>query len=175
MDGLRRAFVVTWAVALVTACGSHGSDNHRGQRIAPVKPATRTRAKPPPPLYGPNGALLPSDRSIAGLEMPRGLEQTIEARRRHVFTTRVPLAKVQRYFGTRLITGQVDRIGEGAVFHAAVPRHVEGGVVKLDVSILPIPGDKTRVEVVELAPPPVHPPSEALIRAQAIKDAQHAM
>ena len=78
----------------------------------------------------------------------------------------VPLAKVQAYFGRRLITGQVDRLGDAAIFRRAVPQGVRGGVVHLDVGIHPIPRGGTRVEVVEIRPPSPNPvPAAELIRS----------
>lgn len=108
-------------------------------------------------LYDSEGALRESDEVVAGLRLPVGLERIHGDERRHVYRTRVPLRAVQRYFGPRLVTGEVDRLGDGAIYRRAVPKDVRGGVVKLDVSILPV-ASGTRVEIVEIRPPPQNPP-----------------
>jgi hypothetical protein len=124
----------------------------------PETPRTGRRAAD---LYGTDGQLLESTETVAGLRLPRGLESIREEERRHVYLTDVPLTKVQRYFGPRLLTGQVDRLGEGAVYRRATPRDAQGGTVHLDVSIIPTVGG-TRVDIVELAPVPTKtlPPAE---------------
>ncbi|MBX3248947.1 MAG: hypothetical protein KF901_17350 [Myxococcales bacterium] len=118
------------------------------------------------PLYDANGDLLPSREVVAGLTLPRGLtKRPLAGERRHVYVTQVPLAKVQAYFGPRLITGQVDRVGAGAVFRRAVPREARGGVVHLDVGVYPVPRGGARVEIYELPPVPQNqPPPEELMR-----------
>jgi len=124
----------------------------------------------PPELYGPDGELLPSDLVIAGLKLPRGLELVFEDGREHTYQTTVPLAKVQRYFGLRLITGDVRRMGDTAVFREAEPKNVVGGTVKFDVTIIPDGRNRVRVKVVELPGTPQNPRPEAEIRRQAEQD-----
>jgi hypothetical protein len=72
---------------------------------------------------------------------------------------------VQRYFGPRLLTGQVDRIGNGAVYRRATPRDAQGGTVYLDVSVTPT-SQGTRVDVIELPPAPAKLPSPSEIERQ---------
>jgi hypothetical protein len=129
--------------------------------VAPPPLPRAARREAPPPLYGPDGALLESDVVVAGLTLPRGLTPLIVEERRHVYRSDVPLFKMQQYFGVRLVTGEVDaRSGGGATYRSALPRDVEGGAVRLDVSVQPSSSAATRVEIVELLPPPVDPPSE---------------
>jgi hypothetical protein len=135
----------------------------RGAVDVPAPPRTATT---PQDLYGSDGLLRESDEVVAGLRLPVGLTKVHGEERRHVYRTRVPLRAVQRYFGPRLVTGQVDEVGTGAVYRNAVPRGVRGGTVKLDVSILPV-SSGTRVEIVEIRPPPPNPPDLAEIRRWA--------
>lgn len=159
----RRPFFVLFTLAACGPCGSTPSES------LPT-PTTETEAAPEAAaaeaLYDAEGNLLPSDTVIAGLPLPRGLEtRPVHGERRHVYTTDVPLTKVQAYFGRRLITGQVDRMGDAAIFRRAVPQGVRGGVVHLDVGIHPIPRGGTRVEVIEIRPPSPNPvPAADLIR-----------
>lgn len=145
-------------------CGSTSSENGTTQSTEAPEPEAPVVDDA---LYDAEGNLLPSDIVVAGLALPRGLEERPSfGDRRHVYWTNVPIAKVQGYFGRRLITGQVDRIGDAAVFRRAVPQGVRGGVVHLDVGIHPIPrGGGARVEIEEIAPEPQNPPSaDELIR-----------
>lgn len=133
----------------------------KGDRPPPPPPASDVATassvpKKPEPRFGEDGALLESDRVIAGLAMPRGLEPVFEEEGRHTFTGRLPVRKVLDYFGRRLITGDVTPIGLGAAYKNATPRDVRGGAVPLHVTVLSVPSG-VRVEVQELkaivAPP----------------------
>ncbi len=133
---------------------------------APDEPAVEVPEAPSGPtgriddyLYDAEGQLRESDEVIAGLVLPRGLELDRHAGRRHVYRTSLPRTKLAAYFGPRLFTGAVDRVGgDGAIYRAATVQGVRGSAVRMDVSILPI-GGRTRVEVFELPPVPVNPPS----------------
>lgn len=116
-------------------------------------------------LFGPDGELLESDQKIAGLPLPKGLDVVREGERSHVYFTQAPLVKVQRYFGPRLTTTEVERIGAGVVYRQAIPKGVRGGQVRMDVSLLPATGGRTRVEVVELPPAPIVPDDPTARRA----------
>lgn len=112
-------------------------------------------------FYDAEGNLREGDEVIVGLTMPRGLTpQERPEERKHVYYTSIPIEKVVAYFGPRLFTGSVDRVGDGAIYRAARPVGVTENVVRLDVSVLKA-GLRTRVEVVELPPMPASPPSPA--------------
>jgi hypothetical protein len=128
-----------------------------------------------PQLYGPDGDLLPSDEMIAGLKLPRGLEPVFEEGRDHTYETTVPLAKVQRYFGLRLMTGDVRRMGDRSVFKAAEPRNVVNSEAKIDVTIQPHGTRKVRVRITELPGTPQNPVPEAETRRRAQQDLTEQM
>ncbi len=133
--------------------------------VEPVEQPSRIESRRDHFLYDEEGNLRESEEVIAGLVMPRGLELSHEEERRHVYSTSVPRPKLLAYFGPRLFTGSVDRIGEGAIFRAATVQGVRGGQVRLDVSILET-GPSTRVEVFEIPPLPENPPSPEEIEEQ---------
>lgn len=163
----RRVRVSSLLALGLFACGPCGNTDSDSTSSTSTEPAAERETPPPAEaLYDAEGNLLPGDVVIAGLTLPRGLEaRPVRGARRHVYRTDVPLAKVQAYFGQRLITGEVDRLGDVAIFRRAVPQGVRGGVVHLDVGIHPIPRGGTRVEIDELAPPDQNPPNpEELIR-----------
>ena len=157
----RGACAVSLSFVVMTACGG-GEAPSLPAEVAPPPPVER----PPPPRapdarYDEEGQLLESDTRVAGLVLPRGLQPVVDEERRHVYRTDVPIAKVQQYFGVRLVTGQVDSRPNGSVTYVdALPRGVRGGEVRLDVTVDPIVGSGARVEVRERMPAPIDPPSE---------------
>ena len=119
--------------------------------------------------YDNSGELRESDVVVAGLPMPMGIELQYEQDRKHVYVSELPIGHLRSYFGRRLVTGQIDESGLGAVYRNAVPREARGGVVALDLSLFPSGRDRTRIEVRELHPAPDVLPNESEIR-QRIED-----
>ncbi len=149
----------------LVGCSSGRSAEDDDGPVLPPPSQTQTRQAETPPLYDAEGNLLESNQVVAGLTLPRGLEPVRSEPRLHVYTSRVPTDKVARYFGVRLLTGQVVRIGQGAIFKAADVRDVRGGSIKLEVSVLSGSAAPTRVEIIELPPVPEHPLSDQEVRA----------
>jgi hypothetical protein len=166
---VRTAIVAVLGIACLTApaCGGrdeNGANAETDRRPRAIAPAREKRTAPPP-LFGPNGELLPSDKSIAGLVLPRGLVATIEEERRSVFHTQVELQKVQAYFGPKLFTGDVERVGIGATFRNAKVMDAPESALVLDVSIRPVSGQyRTRVEILVHASPTKHADETALLQ-----------
>ena len=101
-----------------------------------------------------------------------GLVSSGEQDRLHTYLSDVPIARLLRYFGPRLTTGQVEeRPGGGACYRAATAREAPDSAVHMDVTIAPVPGSRVLVEVREIAPPPTNPPSEA----ESIRTLESAM
>jgi len=123
-----------------------------------------------PATFDPDGNLIESDADINGLILPRGVERTRTAGLMRVYRLYAPIDKVLRYFGPRLMTTQVDRIGGGAVYRNAIPRGVVGGEIVMDVSILPVGPSVVRIEITERAPLDLHPPTEAETLEKARRD-----
>jgi hypothetical protein len=149
------------AVALLvglSACGDDGA----AELPTPVvqQPETRSAADDPDRLYDDEGNLLESDEVVVGLRLPRGLEEVARRDRLYAYTSSVPLDKLIAYFGPRLITGVIDRHGSTAIFREARPRDARGGVIPLDVAIMPMDRTRTRIEIREIPPPPAQLPSE---------------
>lgn len=148
-------------VTLASACGEPDAPELPLEiAAAPVLPRERESAGEA--LYDVEGELLESSSRLAGLVLPRGLELVLDEERRHVYESPVPLTKMQRYFGVRLLTGQVDPVpGGGVTYVDALPRDVRGGQVRLDVTIEPSSRSPSRVEIIERRPPPVSAPPQA--------------
>jgi hypothetical protein len=107
-------------------------------------------------LYDEEGVPRESTERVAGLVMPVGLSKVgeLSRERRHVYTSQIPPEKLLRYFGPRLTTMDVQRRGSMVSYREAIPRGVQGGVVKLDVTIQPSSAHPSRVEIYERPPPP---------------------
>jgi len=97
------------------------------------------RAAPPPArreaLLDAEGRLLPSERVLGGLTLPRGLENEQQGNSRHLFEASVSAGKLVQYFGPRLLTGQVEPSGTGASFIGATPLRPTGTAYRMDVLI----------------------------------------
>lgn len=151
-------------VLLVGCSGGRSAEDEHGPAL-PAPSVPQQRQAQTPPLYDADGNLLESDVVVAGLRLPRGLDEARSEDRIHVYTSRVPTDKVARYFGVRLLTGQVVRVGQGAVFKAADVRGVRGGSIKLEVSVLAGSAAPTRVQITELPTAPARPLSDSEVRA----------
>lgn len=162
------------AVLALAACGSEPA----GEAVF-EPPATPAAAPEPGPervsIYDAQGELRESDVVVAGLRLPRGLDEKLSTERRHVFETSVPIEKVQRYFGPRLRTPVVTPNGQGVTYRDAAPRDATGGVVRLDVSIVPAGVGRVQVDVYELPPPPPRPLTEAEVRAIVEREERERM
>ncbi len=160
---MRLTFISVLSVLLVaTACGEDDPIPTPGFQAEEPRRVPGRSFNPRDDLFDEEGNLREGEEVIVGLTMPRGLDKDEERSRdrRHVYFTNLELEKVVAYFGPRLFTGAVTRIGDGAVYRGARPVNVRENPVLLDVSVLTA-GTRTRVEVVELPPVPQNPPSAA--------------
>lgn len=146
---------------LLVACGQEDPIPTPGfEAEAPERDTTRS-FNPSDDLFDAEGNLREGDEVIVGLTMPRGLDkQDRPGERRHIYYTSIPIEKVVAYFGPRLFTGAVSRVGDGAIYRGARPVNITENVVRLDVAVLTA-GLRTRVEVTELPPMPDNPPTPA--------------
>jgi hypothetical protein len=106
-----------------------------------------------PRRFDAEGRLLPSDDYIAGIRLPRGAELFREDGLLHVYRIRAPIDKVLAYIGPMMITGSVVRRGKGAVYKRASVRGAEVNPTKVDVSVLEVGSNTTRISIMELPPP----------------------
>jgi len=120
------------------------------QEQAKAESATRSTSSR---RFDAEGRLLPSDDYIVGIRLPRGAELYREEGLLHVYRVRAPIGKVLAYIGPMMITGSVERRGKGAVYKRASVRGAEVNPTKVDVSILEVGSNTTRISIMELPPP----------------------
>lgn len=125
--------------------------------------------KRPPRIFDADGRLVASNEYVVGIPMPRGVELFRADEIHHVYRIRAPIDKVLAYFGPLMITGNVERLGKGAVYKRASVRGAEVNPTKVEVSILEVGSNLVRISVTELPPAPVQAPSAAQTKAAASK------
>ncbi len=155
--GSAGVLAVSVAIALsCLGCSEEAPPSMDGVGEAVPIPPPREIHDPMAELYDDEGVPRESDESVAGLVLPRGLtaDEAGGGERLHAYTSEVvPPSKLLRYFGPRLVTMNIERRGPAVIYHEAVPRGVQGGVVKLDVTVEPSSGHAARVEIYERPPP----------------------
>jgi hypothetical protein len=141
-------------IGFLVACSDPPSADGVGERVPEEPP--RRRIDPRAELYDAEGVPRESSERVAGLVLPRGLtaQEALSENRRHIYTSEVPPQKLLRYFGPRLYTMNIEQRGEAVLYREALPRGVQGGAVKLDVTIQPSALHASRVEIYERPPPP---------------------
>lgn len=160
--------VIAWVVVL-------GCSSKQEATPAPVAPATETaptkpeeaRAAQPQRVLDVRGNLMPSDEYLVGIRLPRGVELFRADEVSHVYRIRAPIDRVLAYFGPMMITGKVERRGEGAVYRQASVRGAEVNPTKVDVSILEVGPNLVRIAITELPPPAAYVPSSEQTKAVA--------
>jgi len=156
---MRRAASLTLLSAIlafsVVACDDERPPSTQGVGETLVNPPPR--ARPTSSIYDAEGLLRESDENVVGLTLPVGLEpaEGLSSRRRHVYHSDVPPAKLLRYFGPRLNTLNIEHEGDRVTYREATPQGVRGGVVKLDVTIQPTSSHPSLLEIFERPPPPL--------------------
>lgn len=151
----------------LAGCGHHRAGEPQEERVfTPPPHAVNVQAERAAEvrILDEHGACLPSGLTVAGLPLPRGIEPADQTERRHVYTSHLSTTALTHWFGPLLVTGAVNRMGEGVVYRDATVRGAAHGSTHLDVSILPVGVSEVRIEISERLPPPEHPMSEAEAR-----------
>lgn len=169
-----------WLVIIGRAllgCSDSPKTVARSAPLAPIDLAQKHReALEKKRLTNAQGELLPSDDSIAGLLLPRGLTRTHAFEHAWYYRTQASIEQLTQFFGTRLLTGKVERGGRGTVTYVdAQPRGLKKTAF-VTVRIGPAPGGRAMREVYVKETPmmPVAYPSEAEAQAKLLKLQRYA-
>lgn len=165
------AALLTLAVTLSGLVAAAGCGDDGDARPTAGQRETEPDPDVPPPLYDASGKLLPSGELFSGVDLPRGLTLVRDDDRIRVYRTEVPITRVQAYFGPRLRTPEVERIGEGVVYHGAAVRSETGQTLHVTVSILPSAAG-TRIELRRHPLPAAQPMTESDYREALERDAR---
>jgi hypothetical protein len=119
-------------------------------------------------LVDDDGELIPSDQTVAGILIPRGLGEVRAVENRYYFTSsRVPFEALDRYFARRLFTGQIERASPDSVAFIGATIKADPKALKVTVRISRIVGSEGNCEVfIQQALPP--PPLRSLAESQAM-------
>lgn len=150
--------------ALVCAGGCRRTAPRAGDQVVSREriAASARVVENPARLFGEDGELLKSNMTLFGLPLPRGLTERYVAGRQHSYESGVQAEKLHAYFGPLLVTGNVERVGEGVIYRNATVRQSSGSA-RVDVAIFPLANHRTSVSITELYVPPSRPPNESLI------------
>ena len=164
------AFVLLFALAV--GCSSERRAAEPSRDDANVRQETAgtndpPEKAPPPRLFDGDGKLYASDEYAGGVALPVGVELFRADERTRVYRIRAPIDKVLSYFGPRLITGNVKKVGDGAVYKNASVRGAEVNPTKIDVSILEIGSNLVRIQIREIPPPTEYAPSASQTKSAA--------
>ena len=170
MDGF--PLLILALVLVLAGCTSkpeREAQSGAGEALRKQANAESTKRKTNARRFDAEGRLLPSDDYIVGIRLPRGAELYREDGLLHVYRIRAPIAKVLAYIGPMMVTGSVERRGKGAIYKRASVRGAEVNPTKVDVSILEVGSNATRISIMELPPPPPreHVPSADQTKAAA--------
>jgi hypothetical protein len=162
---LNRIGALAIAAALACVALACGDDTEDATRIEIHGYSPPPAPPPPEPLYDAEGRLRESDRTVAGVRLPVGLRPLPSTSTRvHRFESEATLDSLRQYFGSRVVTGLVEPLGEGVVYRNATPiERLPGAPPGLDVMVAPVGANRARVELRELAAPPekIPTPEEA--------------
>jgi hypothetical protein len=169
---MRTSILLFLFVGLVSGCSSKpiepGRPANARESAAHATAAEESAQKPlPPRIFDADGKLYASDEYAGGLALPRGVELFRADEQTRVYRIRAPIDKVLAYLGPMLITGNVKRMGDGALYKNASVRGAEVNPTKIDVSILEIGSNLVRIEIRELPPPSEYAPSVTQTKSAA--------
>ncbi len=172
---MRRCAIFGCLLGISTACGGSGSGSDTAQPSAIPGATSRTQAEAARPSpYDAEGRLKPSGRMLHWLEIPTGFENTASWAQHHVFESdQVSVEKLREYLAARMLTGQVDELGQGALYRRVMPLSADAKAMRFDIQVGVTEGGRVvRLDLDELLFPGVEPLSpeqaaEALKRDQA--------
>ena len=122
----------------LSGCGGCGDEPHTAPPRRALPEVPEPEVEEPEeylPLYDEEGRLLPSDESLVGIQLPRGLTLIHQYGRQHTYRSEAPAEKLLEYLGARVFTADVRPRNRGAVYKYAVPMDNQGAEVRFDVSV----------------------------------------
>jgi hypothetical protein len=131
------------ALAL-SACGGEQPAAPAQDPTGPSAQVKHSQAAPSPrpSLLDAQGRLKSSGLKVDWFEIPAGFENKGSRPQRHYFVSHeVTMGQLREYLGARMLTGQVDELGEGAVYRAVMPLSASEKAMRFDVEVAAIDQD----------------------------------
>jgi hypothetical protein len=176
------SLLVLSGMSAVAGCSGGGAADKVEQRRVLLRPPDSKRELEEQQrklqVFDESGNLIPSEESVAGLLLPRGLSPGRQFEHEWYFTgLHVPAPALERYFAPRLQTNDITRSGDGAVLQFT------GATIKADpkalgvtVRIVKMRGenDASELYIRQSLPPVTFHPSQAEVEAEMAKRRAHA-
>lgn len=117
-----------------------------------VQAKAEKQAKPQPAFriedryYDLKGDLRESENAEFGIKMPLGLKEISRTETSAVFRSFLPIEKFLAFFGPRLLTGRLEKVGRGAIYRG-VNTEIEGDARRIDLRVVLFPPSKTEIDI----------------------------
>ena len=128
-------------------------------------------------IFDEDGDLIPSEQSVAGLLLPRGLTPGQHDEREWYFRSmEIPAEALERYFLPRLLTGGVEHSQGGATQILSAKIKDNPGALPVTIRILKLAGANAASELYirQAMPSPTVRPKESEVEAQLKARREHA-
>ncbi|MFT3924966.1 MAG: hypothetical protein QM778_20690 [Myxococcales bacterium] len=127
------ALVVSWGLA---ACSGPAAGPREEPSSAPKAASVTSAAVRAESPIDAEGRLKPSGLRIAWFEIPAGFENAASRPQHHAFVShQVSMTQLRDYLAARMLTGQVDELGEGAIYRSVMPLSAEANAMRFDVQV----------------------------------------
>jgi hypothetical protein len=132
-------------LGLSSGCGGDAaktSEEHSPE-AASQQTSGASQAAAEPALFDAAGRLLPSGRKLTWFDIPASFMEAGSRDRHHVFRSdRVTIEQLRDYLSARMLTGRVDELGRGALYHQVMPLSADEGAVRFDVLVNTLDGGR---------------------------------
>lgn len=127
-------------------------------------------------VFDEQGNLLPSNETVAGIVLPRGLTPEYTFEHEWYLRSQAKQEQLRAYFGPRLLTGKVERSGMGTVTYVNAQPKDSKQKRFVTVRIGPAPRNRNESEVFISETPmmPIERPSEAESKKQILERMRYA-
>lgn len=169
-----RTLGISWVLALgLTACGGSDSPARGAEGPAAAKSAASSVAAPAPKPspFDAQGNLKASGLKVDWFEIPAGFESAGSRPQHHLFVSHeVSMEQLREFLASRMLTGQVDEQGKGAIYRQVMPITAGAKAMRFDVQVAMIDQGKgvslALDERTFLGAPPLSPAEAAKVLAE---------
>jgi hypothetical protein len=164
----------------VFGCSRHETDQEEQRRALLTPPDNkreREEAARKKQVFDEDGDLIPSEQSVAGLLLPRGLTPSMHFEREWYFRSmEIPAEALERYFIPRVLTGAINHSQGGATEFVAAKIKDNPSAPPVTIRIVKLSGANSASELYirQSVPAPLVRPKESEVEAQLKARREHA-